>query len=123
MCMRKTNYYQPFLQVTPLDQYPKVTKIVNNLFSKENEGIKNNLYTIICGLLVHPKIAVSRNYERHKFFPGPSWYTQRRAIKAQNLLVEKGLAKLKRGHPARPGFGTGFRIGRGFGISTSLGNI
>jgi len=106
--MRETNYHQPFLQIIPLNQYPKVTKIVNDLFPKKDIGIKNNLYTIICGLLVHPKIAVSRDYKYYEFFPGPSWYTQKRAIKSQNLLVEKGLAKLKRGRPAKPGFETGF---------------
>lgn len=106
--MQEAIYRQPFIDLTPLDQYPKIKDLAFKIFPEEKEGILNNLYVIMCALLANSSIAVSRDHSWYKRHRGPDWYTRSREVHAQDLLVNEGFVRIKRGYPAREGYEKGF---------------
>lgn len=98
------NYGQPFLELSPPDQYPEVQDLVREGFRKIDDFVYKNMCTIITNLLYRPSIAVSRDKKIIKEFRrdrGPRWYTYHYAVKAQNKLEEKGLISITKGRMAR----------------------
>ncbi len=106
--MKETNYFQPFIQLTPLDRYPEIHEKIDRIFPRVTEEVHNNIYTIFSGLLIHPKVAVSRSHEHYKSYNNSSWYTGHYAVKSQDMLAERGLIEIKKGRRARSGFEKGF---------------
>ncbi len=101
--MEETTYSQPFIQLTPIDRYPEIHDITKIVFPKLSEEIHNNLYTILSGLLVYPKLAVSRSYGYYKSFNNRlGWYTRDYAARSQDLLAERGLVRIEKGYRPKP---------------------
>jgi hypothetical protein len=106
--MNESEYHQPFIDITPIDQYPEVHDLVSTLFPNKCRMIHNNIYVIFCNLLLKPKFAVSRSRDHFKSFNGQiDWYDLRYAIKSQDLLAYEGFIKLRKGYKNKP-FEKGF---------------
>src|SRR5271156_4866531 len=103
-----TRYYQPMIQRYPLDQYPEIQKLVREEFPKESPAVQNNMYTIVAQFLHTNVVAAPRSPVWYRNQNAPTWFNGKEAIRAQDLLEDRGLISIMRGRRARPGFETGF---------------
>lgn len=101
--MGKDDYKYPFLQLTPLDQYPEIKDVIKFYFPSEPEEIRKNMYAIITNLLVHPIVAVTRSRPKYESFRGPKWYNRNDAVRAQDLLEKTGLTLMEIGYKSKNG--------------------
>jgi hypothetical protein len=105
--MGETVYTQPFLQRTPLEQYPEITAFVKKQFPTASLDVARNLYILICPFLHVSAYAASRRDDWYRSVGGPEWFNVTAAVHAQDLLEQRGFVELKKGYRRR-GYETGF---------------
>lgn len=104
-------YHQPLINYNPLSQYPEVHDLVMSEFPDVTPAVHDNLYVMLSNFLLNRSFAVSRSHEHYAWFnrdEPDTPYTRYHSVKAQDLLVERGLADMRRGTRAKKGYDKGF---------------